>query len=261
MQCSDSERRRPIVREHGVLMILGLAALALAAGAACGGKGSGSETGARSAIEWRAQVRAESIGLELSDFTSGWRRSPPEDQANPDELNICLGVDFSGLTRIADAESQEFAMGEVLRASSTVVIFKSAQEAGEALRELAGGMSGDAAEECVQDFLESAFAADGGPAQGLVLGDVSLFELSLGGPAVEEARAWQVTIPMEASSGAVQRVFATGQIETIYLREGSTVATVTVANAVTDFDPKLRDRLVQAVAGRMSGSRSGSLRR
>jgi hypothetical protein len=85
-------------------MMPALAGVVLAVAAACGGNGSGDDTASGRAIEPEAQQRAESIVLTLADFPNDWRASAREsDDTGQKKFNKCIGVDYSGLTRIGEA--------------------------------------------------------------------------------------------------------------------------------------------------------------
>ena len=104
--------------------------LVLATCTACGGNGDGDGSASGSAIEPEAQERAEAFVLKLSDFPNGWRGSAPEeeDEEGAETFRRCAGIDFSGLTRIGEAESLDFATGESTEASSEAVVFASEQK-------------------------------------------------------------------------------------------------------------------------------------
>jgi hypothetical protein len=231
--------------------LVSAAAAVLVAVPACGGNGGGGDdTAPGSAIEPAAQKRAESTLLKLADFPDGWRASAPEDQGGQEKFNKCLGVDLSGLTKIGDADSKDFAKGESTQASSSTVIYKSDQQAEDAISKAGAAMSGTAAEGCFQDVVEKAVRGE----KGFKLGDVDVGELSFTPPDVDEAKAWQIVIPLEVTSGALKGLSPDVYIELVALREGDTVASVTTQDVLTEFDSELRNQLVQTVAGRMSGS-------
>jgi hypothetical protein len=143
--------------------LVAAAAAILVATPACGGNGGGDsdDTASERAIEPEAQERAESIVLKLADFPNGWRASAPEDEdSGREEFNKCIGVDYSELTRIGEADSQDFAKGDSTEASSDVAIFTSDQQAEDLMSEFAAGMSGSAAEDCFQDLIEEAFKGE-----------------------------------------------------------------------------------------------------
>ena len=233
--------------------LVAAAAAVLVATPACGGNGGGGgdDTASASAIEPEAQKRAESIVLKLADFPNGWRASvPEEDNSGQDKFNKCIGADYSGLTKIGDAESKDFATGESTEASSDATIFKSDQQAEDGMSELAAGMSGSATEDCFQALVEEGLKGE----KGYKLGEIDVGELSFTPPDVEEAEAWQIVVPVEATSGAGEGFSVDAYLELVALREGDTVATVTTNDVLTEFPAELRNQLVQTVAGRMSES-------
>jgi hypothetical protein len=79
-------------------------------------------------------------------------------------------------------------------------------------------------------------------------------ELSFSPPDVDEAKAWQIVIPVEITSGVGEGFTPDVYIEQVLLREGDTVARVFTEDVLTEFDEELRNQLVQTVAGRMSES-------
>jgi hypothetical protein len=116
------------------------------------------------------------------------------------------------------------------------------------MSEFATGMGGGAAEDCFQDVVEEALRGE----EGFKLGEVDVGELSFTPPDVDEAKAWQIVIPVEITSGAGEGFSPDVYIEQVMLREGDTVASVTTQDVLTEFDEELRNQLVQTVAGRMS---------
>jgi hypothetical protein len=232
-------------------------ALAVLAGLAvigCGGddSGGGGETDSDESsvardIQPEAKARAESLVLRLSDFPNGWRASPAEDQDKASsEGRACAGTDFSGFTVTGTAESQEFAKAQA-EASSEASIFESADDAHAAIAEFGQGLGRSTTEDCFRDLLvKAALEEDSG--EEYKVGEVDIGELSFSPPAVEEARVWQIAIPIE-----VQGLAPTVYLDFSLLREGDAVATVTTVDVFDPFDPDLRDDLLKALAGRVSG--------
>jgi hypothetical protein len=147
--------------------------------------------------------------------------------------------------------SQDFAKGDSTEAISDVVIFKSEQQAEDAMSEHAEGLAGAAAEDCVQDLVEEAFKEEGG----FKLGEIDVGELSFTPlPGVDEAKAWQIVIPVEITSGVGKGFEPDVYLELVILREGDTVAVLSTQDVLTEFDRDLRDKLVQTIEGRMSES-------
>jgi hypothetical protein len=235
-------------------MMATLVGVVLAATAACGGNGNGDETASGRAIEPEAKERAESIVLKLADFPTGWRASAAEaNESGQDKFNECIGTDYSELTRIGEAESQEFAK-ESAEANSDVAIFEDDQQAEDAVSEYTDGLSGTTAEDCFQDLVEEAVQEEGND-EDVKLGEVDVGELSFTAPEnVDEAKAWQVEIPVEITSGVGEGFEPSVYIEVVTLREGDTVAFLRTQDVLTEFDRALRDKLAQTLADRMSES-------
>jgi hypothetical protein len=238
-------------------MVPGLAGAVFAMGAACGGNDNGAETAAGRALEPEAQQRAESINLALADLPNGWRASAPEtDDSGRDEFNRCVGVDYSGLTRIGDAESPDFAMGDAEKVGSQVVIFQHEQQAKDAMSQLAKGLGGADAEECFEDLIEETVAEEGSGDDRSELGEVDIGEFSFTPPAVDEAKAWQIVIPVEITSGIGEGLDPNVYLEIVTLREGDTIVDLATEDVATEFDRELRDKLVRTLARRVSESAS-----
>jgi hypothetical protein len=119
------------------------------------------------------------------------------------------------------------------------------------MSEHAEGLAGAAAEDCVQDLVEEAFKEEGG----FKLGEIDVGELSFTPlPGVDEAKAWQIVIPVEITSGVGKGFEPDVYLELVILREGDTVAVLSTQDVLTEFDRDLRDKLVQTIEGRMSES-------
>ena len=177
-------------------------ALCVAAAGACGGNGDGAAKAktAKRAIQAEAQGRAEAMVLEADDFP-GWDGAPhQEDTAGGDRFRECLGVDYSALTIIGEADSKDFAIGTSTEASSSATVFADEAEADEASRGLSDGMESDAAEDCFRGVIEES-AKDDGPQFRVDAIDIGELGLPTQG-AVEETKAWQITISFEVTSGS-----------------------------------------------------------
>jgi len=221
---------------------------------ACGGNGDGGEQASESAIDPEAQTQAESFLLKLSDFPNGWRGSAPEaeDEEANESFRRCAGIDYSSVTKIGDADSLDFAMGQSTEASSEATVFASAEEAEEGMNEFSDGMNGTKIEDCLQDFIEDNVE----PGSSVEVGEVDIGQFNVTPPDVEDAAAWQIVIPIEITSGAGEGLTPNFYLEFVVLREGANVAMVQTSDVLTEFDSELRDDLVEAVAGRMSGATS-----
>jgi hypothetical protein len=158
------------------------------------------------------------------------------------------------LTRIGDAQPQDFfshrraVEGGATQASSAVVIFDDEQQGEDAVSRYSESFGGSAAEDCFQDVIER----DNEGFEGFKLGEVDIGELSFTPPDVDEAQAWQIVIPLEATSGVREGLEPNVYFELVLLREGDTTARLLTQDVLQEFDRELRDKLVRAVAGRMA---------
>jgi hypothetical protein len=219
---------------------------ALAAATGCGGGGTSDTRSAKKNISADSQGRAKSMLLRLSDFPEGWRASAPkpEDVGGERKFRKCLGVDFSNLTLTGDATSRDFAMGDSTEASSDAQITGSSAQAREGFRELATALSSNAVKDCVTKLIPHSSVYK--------IGEVDAGELRVTSPpGVEKARAWQIVVPVEVTSGASKGLTATAYLDIVALLKGDAVTTVQTSDVLTAFDPTLRDELVRKVAGRM----------
>lgn len=209
-----------------------------------------SETGTASkrAIEPEAQARAESMLLTLSDLPDGWRGSPPEDEDEGDEeFRSCVGSDYSGSTIIGEESSDEFSKGENTSVSSAAIVLESGADAQDSLDEFADGMRSPTAEPCFERLIRK-----GTEGEDYEVGEVDIGELSFSRPAnVDEARAWEVAIPLEPTSDDGVRV--TAYLDIVQLRKGDVLVAVNTEDVFSPFDSDLRRELVGKVAARMPG--------
>jgi hypothetical protein len=231
-----------LTRSNGRIRALVAIVLAVSlAATACGGDdGAAKGSRAKRAIQANAQQRAESMVLELPDFPNGWRASPPEQEAaGAENFRMCLGADYSALTIIGEANS-DFELAST-QASSTATVFADEGQPEDAIGKLADGMGSGAAADCFRDLIEEA--------NGLTeVDDVDVAELGLTTPSgIAETKAWQIAISFHLKSGPEARAY----LQFVTLREGDSLATVQTSNLLRPFDPELRDRLVEALAGRL----------
>ena len=220
--------------------------------AACGGEGDdgGGSTDFQRAIEPEAQEQAESLLLTLADFPDGWRTGPAdeEDEESEAAFRECAGVDYSALTKVGEARSDSFAMGETAQASSEADVFESAETAEAALAEFTRAFSADETQGCMSEYVGE-FEDDQIEITGVELGDLS-FTPPAG---VAEAGAWQMAITVEGKPGTdAAGISATVYSDFILLREGAATVAVTTQDVEAPFDPALRDELISAAAGRMT---------
>lgn len=243
--------------KHAFALILGCFVLS-----ACGGDGNGENSGGgdgngdsgggsqfKRAIEPEPQQHAESILLTLSDFPDGWRAEADttEDENDQEAFNECVGADYSGLTIIGEANSDDFVTGETAAVvSASVAEFESEQMATQAFAERAASLKGDEADRCIPKLL-------GGPPADVEVTSAEVGELNVTTPpGVDEADAWQLAVTIEGKAGSQDEgLSVTVYGDQVMLRSGETITTVTTTD-IAPFDPELRDELVATVAGRMA---------
>jgi hypothetical protein len=224
--------------------------LILVSGTACGGGGGGSDTqAAKRTITPEAQQQAKSINLKLADFPDGWRASTPsaEDAKSAEKTRKCLGADYSKVTLLGDASSKDFAQGENATASSEAQITKTEAQAKEGLQRVATSLAGAGAKDCFRKAI--------GSTPGYKVGDIEVGELKVTSPPnVDEARAWEVVIPVEVTPGTANGLAVSVYSDAVFLRKGNVVAQVSTSDVLSPLDDALRAHLVRTVARRMSES-------
>jgi hypothetical protein len=214
---------------------------------ACGGDDDGGGGGeAERAIEADAQERAEGVVLQLSDFPDGWRGTPPEEEDDGGEdFRECLGVDYSTVTIIGEADSDDFAMGSA-EVTSDAAVWESEDDATTAMEEFETGMQSETVNECLKTFLEEGADSD---AQ---LGDIEVGELSFTPPeGIDDAFAYQIAIPVDTEG-----LSATVYLDLIELREGDLLVGVQTLDVLSPFDSELREELLDTLALRATIQRS-----
>jgi hypothetical protein len=127
-------------------------------------------------------------------------------------------------------------------------VFKSEKMATDALAEAAAGYESEEADACLNELIPD-------PGAEFDFGELEMSPLSFTPPSgVDEARAWQIAIPIEGASGTEQEgVAATFYGDVIGLREGDAIVLVETFDLFSPFDPELQDQLLKTIAGRMVG--------
>jgi hypothetical protein len=227
-------------------VMVAIVAVALAASAACGGNGGGNSEGtsAKGAIEAKAQERADSIVLKLSDFPDDWRAtSAKKEDPGGEKFRRCIGVNDSAFTFLGDATSDDFVSGEGTAAGSNARVLKDDSEARDAFEALSKGMA--SARDCIQTLLPPL-------GKDFKVGNVEVGKLRINPPGVDEARAWQIAIPVRIIAGTQKGDLETTYIDVVYLRKADVLVRMRTLNLLFPFDSELRAKLLQAVASRMS---------
>jgi hypothetical protein len=204
------------------------------------------------AIAPDAQKRAKALLLRRSDFPSGWRGTPPEDGADEsdEELYECLGADFSAFTFIGEAESKKFSAGGPAQASSDAEVFASEEMAAAAVAESAETHTNEALSRC----LAAAGRAGEFEDEEFAIGEIRVGDLSFTPPpGVDDALGWRMNATIEGKPGTRGAGLTVPMhMDVIQLREGDETASLTLINAPRPFDPKLRDKLLATIAGRLT---------
>ena len=156
---------------------------------------------------------------------------------------------FSNQNVTGKATSRDFATGQTTDASSGATIFGSPDQAQQRFEQAAASLSGSKAKDCVTKLFQGLFQGSAD----YKIGEADVGELRVTAPEnVEKAGGWQIVIPFERTSGASKGISATQYIELVTLLNNDALALVSTLNALTPFDPMLRDQLVKTVAGRMT---------
>jgi hypothetical protein len=219
----------------------------LTAATACGGGGGSDTRAAKRVISRDAQQQAESINLKLSDLPDGWRASTPSssDAASQKKFRKCIGADFSKVTLMGDASSKDFAKGENATTSSQAQITETASQAMDGMRRLSRALSSAATKDCVRAAI--------GSTPGFKVGEVDVGELKFTPPTnVDSAKAWEIVVPLEGTSGTANGLSVSVYGDFVYLRKGNVVASVSTGDVFSPLGEVLRAHLVRTVASRMS---------
>jgi hypothetical protein len=189
--------------------------------------------------------------LLLSDFPEGWRASASEnDESSQEKFRKCLGVDYSGSTKIGEADSKDFAIEDTTEASSSSQIYEDAQQASDAVEELASGMEGPNAERCFKELAEETLS--GNDTKDVSIDNVDIGELNVQAPeSVEETRAWQVVITFTVKAGDGE-LSPSAYIDLTTLRQGEAISELRTSDVLSPFDSDLRNQLVETLASRMT---------
>jgi hypothetical protein len=204
------------------------------------GGGNSDGASAKNAIEAKAQERADSIVLKPSDFPDDWRATP-EDRGG-EEFRRCIGADDSAFTFVGDATSQ-FATEDATAAGSNARVFKDEAQARDAFEALSKGMA--SARNCLQTLLAPL-------GKNFKLGKVEVGKLRINPSGVDQARAWQIAIPVRVIAGPQKGNLETSYVDVVDLRKADMLIRMKTANTPIPFDSELRAKLLQALASRMS---------
>lgn len=225
-----------------MVLVVTLVIVVLAVATGCGGGGNSNGGTAKRTNTPSAQDQAKEINLKLSDFPDGWRVAA---LTFGWKFRRCLGAVYPDLARRAEARSDDFAHGESEYANSEVQITKHAAQAREGMERLATGMTGTGTRDCLRDSIPK------GP--DYKVGEIHVGRLkSTPPPSIDEAKAWEIVIPVKTTSGEGKGVSSDTHIDVVFVRKGNVVGRVATWEVLSPLGEALRAHLVRAVAGRMS---------
>lgn len=183
-----------------------------------------------------AEKLATSMLLRLTDFPTGWRAQPSEDEegcAGVEELTERYGA-------LAKVDSDDFVHGEAAQVGSGSALFNDAETGREALNYLEGAIQSDEFEECLNDYLGE--QAD----ENVTFGDVQVGQVSF--PSLgDRSSAWEVAIPVESQGFSL-----TAYVDAVYILDSNALSAVVFSDVGSPPDERLREDLSTLVAQRMN---------
>jgi hypothetical protein len=243
------KRASSTMRHAFSLSALGFVFLLL--GAACGGGdetttagGNGSSATAASTTAPSetvvstedAEALSKSMLLRLTDFPTGWRADP----SNDDDEG-CAGIEklTDRYNVLGKAESDTFAKGDLTEAASSAGIFGEEAEARDALNYLEASFQDESFRKCIEDSVRK----DAG--SNVSVGDVRVGQLSFAALG-DRSSAWEIVVPLEAEGVSV-----TLYVDAVFIRTGSALGIVFFSDAFDPFDEQMREDLARVVEERM----------
>jgi hypothetical protein len=181
---------------------------------------------------------ANAMLLRLSDFPTGWRAGPA------DEEEGCAGVGklSDRYDVLAKAKSKDFASGNATSASSSAGVVADSETARAALNYLEASIQSDAFRDCLNDYLGEQNDED------VTFGKVEIAQVSF--PVLgDRSSAWEVVVPVEARGLSV-----TAYVDVVYIRARSALSVIVFSDVFSPFDTEMRERLARAVAKRMDAA-------
>jgi hypothetical protein len=140
-------------------------------------------------------------------------------------------------------------MGDNSEIFSSVSVYTTEEEANQVLDLGAGVLTDQSQADCFEDTFQKRLENDPDTQQ-FEVHDAELGELSFTPPTgVEESRAFQVVLPVEADGASVDVV-----LEAVVLHQGDALVTLGTVGADDPLDPSLRDDLAQVLAGKMAAA-------
>jgi hypothetical protein len=183
----------------------------------------------------RAKELATSMLLRLSDFPTGWRAQPSEDEEG------CAGLEdvTERFDALGKADSDDFVQGEATQAASGAGLFGDEKTAMDALNYVEETIQGEEFRDCLNDFLREQADED------VTFDEVQVGQVSF--PSYgDRSSAWEVVIPAKS-----EELSLTVYIDAVYIVRSSAVSFLLFSDFLTPFDEQLRTDLAGVVAKRM----------
>ena len=188
-----------------------------------------------SLTEAEAEELATSMLLRLTDFPTGWRAQPSEDEEG------CAGVEelTERYDALAKVDSDDFVHGEATQVGSGAALFNDEETGREALNYLEGAIQSEEFEDCLNDYLSE--QAD----ENVTFGDVQVGQVSF--PSLgDRSSAWEVAIPAESQGFSI-----TAYVDAVYILESNALSAIVFTDVASPPDEQMREDLSRLVAQRM----------
>ena len=200
---------------------------------ACGDDASKSGTEVSRGTDAAASAIVHAATLQLSDFPPGWVAEPYDNSV--DIATSCVPK----LTKVADADSQNFSNSEA-GASNSVAVFVTADEVNQQFVRLREQKFVDCLGKEIGDKIAKASSGEN------VKVDFAKVSTPTWG---EETVAFQAKVTM-----AVGALTPSVYLDLIFVKVGRVVNSFSFVDALSPFDATLRDSLIAASARRMQTS-------
>jgi hypothetical protein len=219
------------------LTLLALASVALIIAGCGGGDDSGGQQDsvATSQADTEAEEFVTSMLLRLSDFPTGWRAQPSEDEEG------CTGIEEVTEEHdvLAKMDSDDFVHGDTTQATSSAGLFENETTARDAFNYLEGLIQSEEFRDCVNDFLRDQAEED------VTFGEVQIGQVSF--PSFgDRSSAWEVVIPAESQGFSVE-----GYVDAVYILRSNAISVLVFTDFLTPFDEQLRTDLAAVIEERM----------
>ncbi len=180
------------------------------------------------------KTAAEFAALNIEDFPSGWTAND-----NPENLESrCKDVETAKERASARANSPRFNTGETTLVQNAIYVFEDEPTAQEAF----ALVSGTDTQDCYSEAVAEAFAGRADIETGTP--QTAPLEITAFG---DEHAAARVTLPIKAQGLEVNVT-----IDLVFVRAGRAMSLNLFVNALSPFEPALRDELLAASVDRLA---------